>query len=133
MLKPVVYLALMAGLRLGEIQNLSWDDCDFENDLIYVRPKSDWEPKTKKSRRKVPMHPLLKSYLLDRKERLGGCLPVWVAGRLGTGERYGKAFLVEKMRKLFIAADCYEKGQSVSASSTTHSRDHIREVRWSDV
>jgi len=43
------------GLRKGELEHLEWDDIDFENREIRIRPKADWETKTKDSRN-VPMN-----------------------------------------------------------------------------
>jgi len=37
---------LMAGLRKGELENLTWGDVDFKAGLIRVTAKPDWQPKT---------------------------------------------------------------------------------------
>jgi integrase len=37
---------LQAGLRKAELENLTWDDVDFEAGVIRVTAKSDWQPKT---------------------------------------------------------------------------------------
>jgi integrase len=77
-------VALGAGLRAGELQALSWRDVDFEDGLIRVRrsfdPKSAvfGEPKSKRSRREVPM--------------LGGVRATLLEHRLATGRRSGLVF-----------------------------------------
>lgn len=72
-------LALYTGLRIGEISGLKWSDIDFEKDIIYVRrtlyripvagtdKKTEVimaEPKTKSSKRAIPLAENLKNYLL---------------------------------------------------------------------
>ncbi len=48
-LKPIVTVAIHAGLRKGEIVNLNWDDIDFKNMVLRVRDSKN------KSPRYVPM------------------------------------------------------------------------------
>ena len=58
-------LVLETGLRAGEIGGLQWDDIDFDNKVVYVQrtilqdaQKGGFyfgEPKTKKSKRKIPL------------------------------------------------------------------------------
>lgn len=65
------YIALMTGMRKGEILALKWKDIDFENNIInvsksvyheYGRPKIK-EPKTKAGIRTVPLLPKAKAVL----------------------------------------------------------------------
>ncbi|WP_338030820.1 site-specific integrase [Enterococcus crotali] len=78
-----VILALYTGLRIGEISGLKWSDIDFEKDIIHVRrtvyrissteksKKTEVimaEPKTKSSKRAIPLAKNLKNYLLDKKQ-----------------------------------------------------------------
>lgn len=53
-LYPYVATAVFTGMRRTEMCWLTWDDIDFKNKIIHVRPKTingeSWEPKTKKSR-----------------------------------------------------------------------------------
>jgi integrase len=42
------------GFRIGEVQFLTWDDVDFENNLLHVRAKEGWKPKDG-DQRSVPM------------------------------------------------------------------------------
>ncbi|WP_086312426.1 hypothetical protein A5821_000136 [Enterococcus sp. 7F3_DIV0205] len=78
-----VILALYTGLRIGEISGLKWSDIDFEKNIIYVRrtlyriPSTTSrnkteiilaEPKTKSSKRSIPLAKNLKSYLLNKQK-----------------------------------------------------------------
>jgi integrase len=61
--------ALYAGLRYGELRALRWEAVDLNKNLIEVRESWDpkvgsIEPKTRKSRRTVPMPNVLRSLLL---------------------------------------------------------------------
>jgi integrase/recombinase XerC len=44
-LEGLVLLALNLGLRVGELCNLTWKDIDFQNHLLHVTAKPDWQPK----------------------------------------------------------------------------------------
>jgi site-specific recombinase XerD len=52
--KNIFLLVVNSGLRLGEIQNLERRDIDFKKKEIYIRPKSNWSPKSRRAR-VVPM------------------------------------------------------------------------------
>ena len=83
MLRLVVLLGLLAGLRRNEIFALSWEDIEFSNNVIQVRKNLFWRhgkyqavreeaepawilhpPKTKASIRAVDLSPKLKTELL---------------------------------------------------------------------
>lgn len=51
----LIYLA-ETGCRFDESRWLTWDDIDFEDNVIHIRPKDDWRPKTKQQRT-FPMSP----------------------------------------------------------------------------
>jgi integrase len=74
-------LALGAGLRAGELQALRWEDLHLEEGLIHVRRSFDPKsrvfvaPKSKRSRRAVPMIARVRAALLEH--------------RLATGRRAG--------------------------------------------
>jgi len=70
------------GLRKGELEHLEWPDVDFKNRVIHVRPKEDWEPKTKLSRT-IPMHNRVYKILKERKKanESGRCVFVNDIGR----------------------------------------------------
>ena len=72
------YIALMTGMRKGEILALQWKDIDFENGIIYVtksvehlrdRP-SIKGPKTEAGTRMVPLLDELKEFLLEQPNRI---------------------------------------------------------------
>ena len=52
------------GFRVGESKYLTWDDVDYGNNVLHVRPKDGWKPKTG-DQRAVPMSPRVRS-LLER-------------------------------------------------------------------
>lgn len=52
--KSVYTLYAETGMRIGELKWLTWDDIDFENNLIHIRPKDGWRTKTGNVRA-VPM------------------------------------------------------------------------------
>ncbi len=56
------------GLRFGEAQWLSWLDIDFKTNVIHVRSKAGWRPKTG-DERAVPMSPTLRAFLEKRPRR----------------------------------------------------------------
>lgn len=58
---PVAYrnafLALLhSGMRFAELANLSWEDIDLQNALLYVRSKTDFKTKTHNAERAIPMN-----------------------------------------------------------------------------
>jgi integrase len=72
--RPVWATALYAGLRYGELRALRWRAVDVAGGTIEVRESWDAkaggiEPKTRTSRRRVPMPAALRELILDR--RLG--------------------------------------------------------------
>jgi integrase len=56
------------GLRAGELVHLTWDDIDPLRNLIHVRPKEGWRPKTG-DQRSIPMSPRVKTTLEARPRR----------------------------------------------------------------
>jgi len=51
-LKPIVIVTLNTGMRLGEVLNLKWKDCNFEQRRIYL-------PKTKTGKKEKPMNQIV--------------------------------------------------------------------------
>ena len=54
----VILLGCRAGLRRGEIVNLSWQDIDLNKKLITIQPKENWHPKDYECR-DIPIDALL--------------------------------------------------------------------------
>lgn len=66
--------ALYAGLRSGELRALRWGAVDLSRNLIEVRESWDpkegpVEPKTRRSRRRVPVPNILRAQLADLRKR----------------------------------------------------------------
>lgn len=75
-LLPLYQVMLRTGLRNGEIRALRWEDIDFENGIIHVRRtmrclvgngKFEDEPKTKTSKRDIPLSSFLRKLFADIK------------------------------------------------------------------
>ena len=76
-------LALMTGMRNGELRGLKWSDIDFDNQKIFVNHTLIYiegeghilvSPKTKTSRREIPMIDSAKEILLEQRKLCEGCL-----------------------------------------------------------
>jgi integrase len=69
MLRTLVLVTAATALRISEILALQWRDIDVENQCIYVRRAYVYgrfgKPKSKASKRPVPLHPLLAAHLLN--------------------------------------------------------------------
>jgi integrase len=76
-IRVALYLMLMLGLRSGEARGLRWVDVDFNNGIVSVEKNCGdtlsglalTELKTKRSRRKLPLSPVLCDILLEHKEQ----------------------------------------------------------------
>jgi integrase len=74
--RAVYATALYAGLRLGELQALQWDDVDLTANLIRVRRSWDRQagfvaPKSRSGERRVPITPTLRRELLNHRLQQG--------------------------------------------------------------
>ena len=71
------YIALMTGMRRGEILALQWRDIDFDNNIINVTKSAEFignqatikSPKTEAGIRMVPLLDELKDFLLEQPDR----------------------------------------------------------------
>ena len=52
------------GMRFGELAHLTWGDVDFARNVLHIRAKGDWKPKTG-DRRAVPMSPRVSASCRD--------------------------------------------------------------------
>ena len=77
-IRVALTLMLMLGLRSGEARGLRWIDVDFNNCIVSIEKNCGdtlnglalTELKTKRSRRKLPLSPVLHGILLDHKKWL---------------------------------------------------------------
>jgi integrase len=60
--QPALTILADTGLRIGELKHLTWDDVDYVNNVLHVRPKEGWKPKTG-DQRAVPMSDRVRSLL----------------------------------------------------------------------
>jgi integrase len=97
-LRPVVMLAAYAGLRMGEIIALRWEDVDLDSGWIHIRPRKDWAPKTATSARSIPITGEL-AQCLSRLTPEGR----WVAPRV-PGQQWTRSTLNRSVLQLFEAA-----------------------------
>jgi integrase len=66
--RDVYELLGLTGMRIGEVQHLTWADLDFENNSIKVQAKAGWKPKTGDAR-SVPMMANVKALLARQPRR----------------------------------------------------------------
>lgn len=75
---PLFHTAVATGMRLGELLGLTWDDVDLVNGVVHVcrslaldsggSPR--WhEPKTKRSRRRIPLDPVTVEVLRQHRKK----------------------------------------------------------------
>jgi integrase len=74
--RAIYATALYAGLRLGELQALQWEDIDLAGNLVHVRRNWDRQtgfvaPKSRSGDRRVPITPTLRRELLNHRLQQG--------------------------------------------------------------
>lgn len=62
--RPLIVTAIFTGMRISELRGLTWDCVDFDKKLIVVRERADrfndmGKPKSRTSRRSIPMAPIV--------------------------------------------------------------------------
>ena len=134
-LKNFLQLAILTGMRVGELGGLQWCDCDFKNKTIHIRHtlrdngKLD-TPKTRTSLRDIPMLPQAEEILRDQereyKEMIGGNI-VKISNNdfvfSVCGEPISKkrvTFIINKMIE-DIRADGYTNFPDFTMHTTRHS------------
>jgi len=70
--RPFVVTAIFTGLRASELGGLTWSDVDLESGVLHVRQRADrWNtvgaPKSKSSRRDIPLVPMVVNALKEWK------------------------------------------------------------------
>jgi integrase len=68
--------ALYAGLRMGELQALTWNNIDLERNLIHIERSWDRtgayiQPKSRAGNRRVPITPTLRTHLINHRLQQG--------------------------------------------------------------
>jgi len=66
-LYPIYFTFLNTGMRKAELENLEWDDIDFDRRKIRIRRKADWQPKT--GEREIPVSDSLHDLLVTLKQK----------------------------------------------------------------
>lgn len=107
--RTAVLLAAATGLRLGELLGLRWEDIDLERGALrVVRSRSHGvggdvtgPPKTRSSRRTIPLGPATADMLRRHRERTGGDGWVWPGRR---GEVLARKTLQHRFMRLREAA-----------------------------
>ncbi|WP_321345517.1 site-specific integrase [Breoghania sp.] len=67
--RPLITTAIFTGMRMSELRGLRWEDVDFMRGIIHIRQRADrfnkiGRPKSKSSRRDIPMAPSVKAVLM---------------------------------------------------------------------
>jgi integrase len=61
-LRNALVVLAETGMRLGEAKWLTWQDIDFDRNIVHVRAKPGWRPKTG-DQRAIPISPMLQQLL----------------------------------------------------------------------
>jgi integrase len=70
--RPLIIAAIFTGLRASELRGLTWDDVDFDREILMVRQRADrWNaigaPKSDSGKREVPLAPMVVNALKEWK------------------------------------------------------------------
>lgn len=68
-LKPIINVALNTGMRKGEILTLTWEDVDFNNNILTVKHTISKSKKAKV----IPISSKVRKILLEQKLKTAGC------------------------------------------------------------
>jgi len=91
-LQPIIVFAVLTGLRLGEIVNLTWDDIMLEKRKIIVRSNGGFRTKTGKMRT-LPINSELYRLLTDMRDKTG------LLFKQENGEPYRGEFISKQFKK----------------------------------
>lgn len=134
--KNLYAVMLGTGFRIGEICGLTWEDCDFKNNIIHVRRtllyfqddisgKYRWSiqtPKTECSQRSIPMLGEVRKALLDEKKNrmiYGFCTSEidGVSGFVFCNRDLGVVCPNEANKRLTRIVNAYNKREQIAAAS----------------
>jgi site-specific recombinase XerD len=69
-LRPIFFTFLSTGMRKSELENLEWEDVDFDRRKIRIRVKDNWSPKS--NEREIPMNDGLVEVLRRQTQKTNG-------------------------------------------------------------
>jgi integrase len=75
----------LTGLRVGELRHLTWDDIDWQRNLLRVREKPGWKPKTG-DQRAVPMSARVRAVLAGLPRRCRWVFPAAPSAKYSQGD-----------------------------------------------
>jgi integrase len=96
--KDVYHLLGLTGMRIGEVEHLTWGDLDFENKVIKIQAKPDWKPKTGDAR-SVPMMAGVKE-ILERQLRRCEWVFSFPADGRGSARQVRQRRLLDYLKRL---------------------------------
>ena len=95
--RDVYEFLLNTGLRSGELANLEWTDVDLENNIIHIRIKKDWYPKTI-TNRTVPLNSRARKLILRQPRKSKYVFSTKTGGQYN--DLYNRfAYLIKKIAK----------------------------------
>lgn len=132
--RPIILTAIFTGLRASELRGLTWEYVDFEQNVIQVRQRADFQnrmgsPKSKAGRRDVPMAPMLsntlKAWKLASKPNLLGLAFPTRRGTIHSSSNIHKHCWGPLQRKLGLVETIEVKGMMTEVPLFTfHSLRH---------
>ena len=97
-LKNMVIYTLLTGCRIGEVINIQWKDIDFQNRIINIFEKKDWNTKTGKPRQ-IPMSEELFNFIKSVYPKIltSDILERYVFGK-ENGYKYDQCFISRRFK-----------------------------------
>jgi len=105
----VILLGCRAGLRRGEIVNLTWQDINLNKKIITIQPKSNWHPKDFECR-DIPIDTLLFKHLQKIENKTGSVIQT----------KYNKDFSLGGISHCFIQKVLKKAGLRGSLHTLRH-------------
>lgn len=88
-----------SGMRVGELRHLSWDDVDLENNVLHIRPKEGWTPKTG-DQRSIPISARVRDLLLSLPRRSRWVFPASLQKASGHESQFSDRRLLVSLKKV---------------------------------